>query len=113
MPPFLVLDLLPRDEKNPPVFPGVSFRKEEVLTREDVREGGASWVCARDGYGRGGGAVGAMVSPFDLNERSVATDASARLGNVASEITDDPEICLGCGVRAATESAGPAEVRVR
>jgi hypothetical protein len=48
-----------------------------------------------------------VKSPFDLYERSVAADASGRLGKVACEITEEePEICLGCVWSRELESAG-------
>lgn len=46
----------------------------------------------------GGGAVGGESSSLDLEVRSVAVDASGRLGNVASDIIEDLEVCRGCGV---------------
>jgi hypothetical protein len=51
--------------------------------------------------------VAIVRSPFDLYERSVAADASRRLGKVACEITEEePEICLGCVWSTELESAG-------
>lgn len=33
-----------------------------------------------------------------MTERSVAVEASGRMGNVASDIIDPPDVCRGCGM---------------
>jgi hypothetical protein len=97
---FLVLAILPSEEKKAPAFPPVigdaSMRVDGVGELEEDDHVGRCWLLARDGYGRGGGAVGMSKSSVDLIERSVATEASSRMGKVTAEIPDDRDVCLGC-----------------
>jgi hypothetical protein len=62
---------------------------EDVAMIVDAREGPLRGVAANAGYGRGGGALGWLLSPVGRAERSVAEYASALLGNVTPESVDD------------------------
>jgi hypothetical protein len=106
---FRTLAFLPREAKKLPGEANIRLDDEMPSTEAD-RVGREVRPGASDGYGTGGGEVETTTSTSGLMVRSVATEASGRLGNVTSDIIEPPDICLGCGVIA--ERPGPTAIRV-
>ena len=90
---FLTLAFLPREAKKFPGEANIRLDEEEPST-EDDRVGIDALLDASDGYGRDGGRVEMELSTSGLTVRSVAIEASGRLGNVTSDIIEPPDICL-------------------
>ena len=105
--PLDMLALRPSDAKKPPLSDGVgaSERMDAVavalLALDCERVGrvlAGGGFSAREGYGRSGGIPVGVMSRYAPCRRSVATEASGRMGKVASEIMDEREVWRGCGV---------------
>jgi hypothetical protein len=105
---FRTLAFLPREAKKLPGEANIRL-DDDMLSTEADRVGRDVRPGASDGYGTDG-EVETKLSTSGLMVRSVATEASGRLGNVTSEIIEPPDICLGCGVIA--ERPGPTATRV-
>jgi len=91
---FLTLAFLPREEKKLLALLGTVGEGSDRM--DDGVRVGHRWFWAKEGYGSGGGAVGTVMSSISAVERSVAREASRRLGKVTSEMIDEAEVCLGC-----------------
>lgn len=109
-----ILALRPREAKKPaPLVEGVGARERTdeggvpVLPALELDRVGWLRDCggfkAREGYGRVGGSPGGVMSRYAPWERSVATVASGRVGNVASEAIEDREVKRGLGVNGRAE----------
>lgn len=104
---FDILALRPSEAKNPVLW--VEFEEP----RERIEDGGVplpaleddrvgyvrGWLMAREGYGRAGMTLGGVISRQELNDKSVAIDASGRRGKVASDIIDERDVWRGWGVK--------------
>jgi hypothetical protein len=89
--PRLILVFRPRVAKKPPL--DLPEDPGDALSRAwrpgvDVERGDVCTACAKDGYGREGIPIGEMSS-LCRGARSVAVDASGRMGKVASEKMED------------------------
>lgn len=88
---------LPREEKKPllpPINGRGTGRREVEWGMVVALGGGARWCPAKEGYGK---LTGATTGPASVRRpvRSVATEVSARRGNVTSDNIDECEVCLG------------------
>jgi len=100
---FDILALRPSEAKNPVLLVELDEPRERIEdggvplpALDDDRVGYVrGWFMAKEGYGSVGMTLGGVISRQELNDRSVAVDASGRRGNVASDIIDERDVWRG------------------